>query len=36
MDLSDFTSAENKKMTTENDIPTFNPLFLPLCDYGIV
>ena len=25
MDLSDFTSAENKKMTTENDIPTFNP-----------
>ncbi len=25
MDLNDFTSAENKKMTTENDIPTFNP-----------
>lgn len=25
MDMSDFTSAENKKMTTENDIPTFNP-----------
>ena len=25
MDLNDFTSAENKKMTTENEIPTFNP-----------
>ena len=26
MDMSDFTSAENKKMTTENDIPTFQTL----------
>ena len=25
MDLNDFTNAENKKMTAENDIPTFTP-----------
>ena len=25
MDLNDFTSAENKKVPSENDIPTFTP-----------
>ena len=25
MDLNDFTSAENKKVSSENDIPTFTP-----------